>query len=122
MFSARAMRHMLAHRLDGFGALLWDKNERAAFVTECLPHLAFKILFVLVREEFVAIDEKQKCRRCLARLRGIKELQAMPGSADGLAPLDRVVQGAIENRRRDFLAELRRHIADGFEQAVQVEA
>src|SRR5688572_12970283 len=116
------MRDMLAHRLDGFRALLWDKDERTAFVTKCLPHLAFEILFVLVREEFVAIDEKQKCRRRLARLGCVKEFQAMTGSAHGLAPLDRVVQSAIENRRGNFLTQLCRHVAYGFQQAVEVEA
>ena len=121
MLPARAMRDVLPDRVDGFGALLWDKDERAAFVAKCFPHLAFEIFFILVREEFVTIDEQQKCRRRLARLRRVEKFQAMTGGAHWLASLDRVVQSAIEDRGRNLLLQLRRDVSDCFQQPLEVE-
>ena len=50
-------------------------------------------------------------------LRGVKEIQAMAQIADGLPAHDRILQRAVQNRRRDFLLQLRGHIPDGFQQA-----
>ena len=46
----------------------------------------------------------------------------MSGGADWLAPLHGVVQCPIQDRRRNFLLQLRRHITNRFQQSVQVKA
>ena len=56
-----------------------------------------EIFFVLSGKEFFAIDEKEKGRRSLSGLGGVKEFEAMAVRADRLAAFDGILQSAIQN-------------------------
>src|SRR5258708_31729005 len=114
--SLRLAFSVTAHGLNGFGTRFGHEHNRAAFVTEGTPHLVPEIFFVLGGKQILAVDKEKKSWRRKSDLRGIKEFQTMSVRADRLAVLDRILQRSIENRRGDFLLQLRSHIPHRLEE------
>src|SRR4051812_29051869 len=83
------------HRLDGLRPRFGHQYDWTSFIPERHAHLVGQVFFVLVGEQFVAVDEQQKRRRRLPYLRRVHEPQAMAQVADGLAALDGVPQRAV---------------------------
>src|SRR3954471_2993299 len=82
---------------DRFGACLGDEDDGTTLITESDAHLVSEIFFILVRKQIFAIDEEEKGGRSFPDLSCVKELQAMPLRADGLATFDCILQSAIQN-------------------------
>lgn len=92
---ARRLVSWFPDRFDGFWAGFRDKYDRTAFIAEGRAHLVGQILFILLREEFLSIDEKEKGGRGLFDLCGVEELEAMAPRADRLPAFDGILQSAI---------------------------
>src|SRR5262249_15827894 len=108
--------------LDSFWSGLRGEDQWAAFVTEGAAHLVGEGFLVLGREEFVAVDEEEKGGRGPFHLRGIKEFKASAVGRGGLAALESILKGAMENRGGDFLLQLGSDVTHGFEQVVEMKA
>ena len=50
-------RPELPNRFDGLGPRLGHEDDRTTFVTKGTSHLVGEIFFVLLREEFLAIEK-----------------------------------------------------------------
>lgn len=103
---------------DGLHALrtrFGDEDNRTALKAKCFAHFTTEVLGVWLRKQFIAIDKEQKCRRRLAHLSGVKELQTVSSRTDGLSALDGIVQGPIQKCGGNFLLELRGDEADRFQ-------
>ena len=72
------------------------------------------MFFVRLGEEFFSVDEEEKGGRVLFDLDGVVELEAGAGFAGWRSFAEGVVQGAVEDGRRDGLLELSGHVANGF--------
>ena len=72
------------------------------------------MFFVRLGEEFFSIDEEEEGGRVLFDLDGVVELEAGAGFSGRRSFAEGVVQGAVENGRRDGLFELPGHVANGF--------
>ena len=110
------------HRFDRFWTGFWHQNQGATFVTKSPPQFVGKVFFVRIGEQFVAIYKQQKGGRGQSDLSGVKKLQPMSRSADRLTPLNRILNRPVQQCRRNFLLQLRRDIANRFEQSVEVES
>ncbi len=91
-----------------------DEVDRAAFKAKGAAHFVGEVFAVNVGKKIFAVDEEDEGGRGLPDLRGVEKFQAMTGRADGLAALDGVVQGAIENRGGNLLLQLRGDVTNGF--------
>jgi hypothetical protein len=111
-----------ADGIDRFRARFGDEHKRASFKAEGGAELSGEVFLVGVGEQFVAIDEEEEGGWGLLRLGGVEELQEMPVASDGLAAFDSLLKGAIEESGGDSLAGLSGDVANGFEEAVQVNA
>lgn len=111
-----------AHGLDRFGAGLRREDDRTALVAEGGPHLAGEVLQVGRAEQLVAVHEQQEGRWSLPDLGSVVEPEPVTLVADRLAPLDGVIDRAVEDRRGHLMAQLAGHVAHGLEQAVELEA
>jgi len=74
-----------------------------ALVTKGASHLVPQVLLILIGEKLVRLTNSRKwggaCLTCVA----YKELQAVAARADGLAALDGILHGTIQDRGRDSL-------------------
>src|SRR5262245_58906181 len=111
---------VFSDRFNRFRTRFGHDDNWATFETKGAPQLVDKILSIRSRKQIVPIDEKEKGWRGLFDLCGIKEFEAVSAHSDGLPPLDRVLQGSIQQRRWDFLAKLGRDEPDCLEQTFQV--
>ena len=120
MFELRTAFSKTPDRFDSLGTGFGNQNYRTAFVAKGLAHLTGQVFFVLVGKKVGAIEEQQKSGRRLPYLGRVKKFNPMPMRTDRLAAFDRILQSAIEDRRGNFLLQLGGHIADGFQEAVQM--
>lgn len=92
--------------------LFGKEKEGATFIAEGFAKFSRQVFFVKFGEEFFLVDKEKKGGRVLFHLDGVVELEAGAGFAGWRSAAKGVVQGAVEDGRRDGLFELPGHIAN----------